>query len=156
MAAVWWHWRAWLPVALGHKCFIDGVTENRSSQKNLSAQSWPKTAKPAGPHIKGQMEIDPKGDAIQQQFTCRRQNRGQTYSQTSTEDSCTKVLAKNHKGRNPFTADFHVFQTFGSQDSQLCIKINILFMVILTYPKTDGGTASVSHLKQLLFHFVCI
>ncbi len=65
--AVWWHERAWLPVALGYLCL---VAEDRSSWKNsevyrdiLSAHIQPNAAKLIGRCIIIQMDNDPKHTA---------------------------------------------------------------------------------------------
>ncbi len=61
----------------------------------------------------------------------------QTHKQTTTEVSCSKGLAKHHKGGN---CDVHEFQTQGSHCLQRilnkALKINILFMIIFICPST--------------------
>ncbi len=52
----------------------------------------------------------------------------------TSEVSCSKSLAKHHKGGNPVFGDVHEFQTSGSHYLQ--IILNILFMIIFIFTIT--------------------
>ncbi len=106
--------------------FSDDVTEERSSWTNsevyvdiLSAQIQSNGEKLIGRLFIVQLDSDPKhpAKATQEFLKVKKWNILQwpkvrkTHKETTTEFSCSKGLAKHHKGGNPVSGDVHEFQT---------------------------------------------